>query len=64
MALCGLWSILELNKMCTLNPTLFGNTILIILWSITNFELVTQTYARILAILGELWEITQNPRKI
>ena len=64
MALCGLWSNLELNKMCTLHPILFKNTILIIFWSITNFELVPQTYTGILAILGEIWEITQNPREI
>ena len=43
---------------------LFGNAILIIFSSITNFELVTQKYTKILVILGEIREITQNPREI
>ena len=43
---------------------LFRNTILIIVRSITDFELVTQTYTKILVTWGEIHEITQNPREI
>ena len=32
--------------------------------SITNFELVTQTHTKILVILREIRQITQNPREM
>ena len=37
---------------------IFGNTNLIMFWSITNFELLTQTFTGILVILGKIREIT------
>ena len=36
----------------------------IIFRSVTTFELVTQTYTKILVILGEIREISQNPREM
>ena len=56
--------IVGLHYFSLITPILFGNTILIIFRSITNFELVAQTYTKILVILGEICEITENPREI
>ena len=40
---------------------LLGNIFITTFRSITNFELVIQTHTKILVILGEIREITQNP---